>query len=121
MSGRATNATILAVLLMVVGLIIGVVVCLMATPAPAHDSARPDLDKWFASLRNKNKYLCCDKQEAKETEYDMRGNHYWVPVNGVWMEVPDDAVVKGPNRDGAALLWLDGLDHIRCFMPSAGL
>lgn len=56
--------------------------------------------------------------------------HYQVRLDGRWIDVPDDAVVKGPNLAGRAMVWpmhgsfsangtfesLDGIT-IRCFMP----
>lgn len=120
MSGNGSNGK--GPLLIGIAVVVVVLLGLWWTAvAHGHDSARPELDKWFASLRNKNKYLCCDQREAKETEYDMRGNHYWVPVNGTWTEVPDAAVLKEPNKFGRPLLWLTAHGVIRCFMPGPGL
>jgi len=48
--------------------------------------------------------------------------HYDLEQNGEWVDVPDEAVVKGPNRDGRALVWPmyeDGHPRARCFMPGS--
>jgi hypothetical protein len=42
----------------------------------------------------------CAEADGRETEYDIRSSKYWVPVNGTWREVPDDAIITKPNRFG---------------------
>ena len=58
--------------------------------------------------------------DGRETEYDIRGTKYWVPVNGTWREVPDEALLTEPNKFGRPMLWLDSLRNIRCFIPGTG-
>ncbi len=44
-------------------------------------------------------------------------------LHGEWIEVPDAAVVTGPNRYGPTVVWpyMDdkGKINIRCFLPGA--
>ena len=94
---------------------------IMILPALAHMTDRPDLTHWFDGLRNNNKGYCCSEADARETEYEVRGSTYWVPVVGTWREVPDWAVLEGPNKYGRSLLWLDGENNIRCFIPGSGM
>jgi hypothetical protein len=50
------------------------------------------------------------------------GKHYTVYINGEWVEVPDDAVLKQPNLFGKAMVWpfyLDGRPIVRCFIPGS--
>jgi hypothetical protein len=112
--------------------------------ARGHDHNRPDLDKWFMSLYSNHGALCCDGTEAMHlsnvewTAPDSPSHHYRVkiPVNAeaynrarhsavvdtMWVDVPDDAVVDEPNKEGTALVWptygpTGGT--VRCFMPGA--
>ena len=95
---------------------------LLTVPALARDDGRyanSPLKGWFESLRSQKGY-CCAEADGRETEFDMRDNRYWVPVNGVWTAVPDEALITEPNRLGRPMLWLDPLDRIRCFIPGSG-
>jgi hypothetical protein len=49
-----------------------------------------------------------------------------VRIDGNWYDVPDEAVIKEPNRDGRTiawhmLIWKEGeiTIAIRCFMPGS--
>ena len=52
---------------------------------------------------------------------ESSNGHYRVPIEGEWVEVPDDAVITG-NRVGRTMVWpirgYGGLT-IRCFMPGS--
>jgi hypothetical protein len=112
--------------------------------ARGHDHNRPDLNKWFMSLYSNHGALCCDGSEAMHlsnvewTAPDSTSHHYRVKipvsaetydrarhgavVDTMWVDVPDDAVVNQPNREGSALVWpaygpTGGT--VRCFMPGA--
>ena len=54
----------------------------------------------------------------------MREGKYWVPINGEWMKVPDEAVVEHEgNPTGDVVVWdvvLNGTVYIRCFVPGGG-
>ena len=100
-----------------------VLLLLLTCPALARDDGRyanNPLKPWFDSLKSK-KGFCCSEADGRETEYDIRGTTYWVPVNGTWREVPDEALIKEPNKFGRPLVWLDSLQNIRCFIPGSGL
>lgn len=97
---------------------------LMTVPALAHDPGRPDLNDWFNRLSSEQG-LCCsnnDGETVADPDWESRGGHYRVRLDGVWIEVPDSAVVSVPNRDGRTMVWpLRGTSGvlIRCFMPGA--
>jgi hypothetical protein len=78
------------------------------------------LKPWFDSLKSA-KGFCCAEADGQDTEYEIRESRYWVPINGVWTEVPEDAVITQPNKAGRPILWLDPLQNIRCFIPGPGL
>jgi hypothetical protein len=82
--------------------------------------ANSPLRDWFESLKSA-KGFCCAEADGRDTEYEIRDSHYWVPINGVWTEVPQEAVITEPNKAGRPILWLDPLQNIRCFIPGSGL
>ena len=96
-------------------------ILLVSVPAFARDDGRyaqSPLKAWFDSLKSK-KGLCCAEADGRETEYDIRKDKYWVPVNGMWTQVPDEALLTGPNKVGRAMLWLDPLDRYAASSPAA--
>jgi hypothetical protein len=76
---------------------------------------------WFKSVRSPRGVPCCDIADGHRTNYDMRENAYWVPIEGKWMQVPETALV--PNSDnptGDAVVWYSKYGErifIRCFVP----
>ena len=99
------------------------ILLLLSTAAAARDDGRyanSPLKPWFDSLRS-GRGFCCSDADGTETEYDIRQSRYWVPIDGVWAEVPDDAVITAPNKLGRAMLWLSPQHNIRCFIPGPGL
>jgi hypothetical protein len=111
-------------------------VCSLVAPAAARDldgryaTQDPALHQWFDQLAS-GKGLCCsfvDGSKVEDVNWDTQRNvggvHYRVRLNGQWLDVPDAAVVKEPNKLGPAVVWpyTDpfGDVQIRCFIPGAG-
>jgi hypothetical protein len=92
--------------------------------ARAHDHEHPELNSWYESLHS-GKGPCCDGSDAKrvdDADWDTREGHYRVRIDGEWVDVPNEAVVDGPNRAGHTMVWpyyLDGHPKARCFMPGS--
>jgi hypothetical protein len=82
--------------------------------------ANNPLKPWFDSLRS-HRGFCCSEADGRETEYDIRESRYWVPVDGTWRQVPDEAVITEPNKFGRPLVWFESRQEIRCFIPGSGL
>lgn len=111
-------------------IIVSLVLLIMALlvhvrPARAHDHGRPGLDKWFKALESRAKAACCDGTDATrldDVDWESKDGHYRVRIEGQWIDVPESAVVDGPNLAGQAMVWptmgYGGLT-IRCFMPGA--
>lgn len=112
--------------------IAAVVLLLVATMrAQSRDSGQyaqtpPEIRQWFNSLRS-GKGNCCsmaDGRSISDADTDIRGDHFWVRVDGEWIEVPDEALVNQPNRIGQPVVWpmkdADGKTAVRCFLPGAG-
>jgi hypothetical protein len=98
--------------------------------AHAHDHDRPDLTEWYQTLKGKG--LCCDGSQTEvrhlsEVQWRTSDGHYQVYINQfmdnsgefMWVDVPDDAVIKEPNKDGRPTVWpIWGIKpNVRCFMP----
>lgn len=110
--------------------ILGMLIALGGELAHARDDGRyanSPLKPWFESLRSKSGPCCADADgmTLKDVDWDTKDGHYRVFVEGKWWDVPDEAVIKEPNRDGRTIVWpiyvwsenkLQTV-KIRCFMP----
>jgi hypothetical protein len=93
-----------------------------------HLPDRPDLNNWVRGLYDNSGIPCCEGNEAHALdEPDWRVSsegHYQVFIDNEWADVPDRAVVQGPNKYGRVLVWYSHwAGHpvlIRCFLPAAG-
>lgn len=102
------------------------IAALTTKPVRGHDHANPGLDDWYMGLRS-GLGPCCggpkvDATTLEDADWHSLGDHFSVRVDGQWLDVPDDAVLKEPNRAGRTLVWLgyrDGKPFVRCFMPGA--
>jgi hypothetical protein len=103
-----------------------------------HKAAARDLDGryansplkgWFDSLRS-GKGPCCsdaDGTALADVDWEAKGGRYRVRIEGQWWDVPDDAVIKEPNRVGRTMVWPVYISpmggpvriDIRCFMPGS--
>jgi hypothetical protein len=119
-------------------LVVFVVVLLAARVLALHPAAARDLDgrfansplhSWFESLRS-GKGPCCsdaDGRALSDVDWEAKDGHYRVYIDGAWWEVPDDAVIKEPNRAGRTMVWPVYYSpqggplriEIRCFMPGS--
>ena len=95
--------------------------------AHAHDHSRPELNNWFEGLKS-GKGPCCsdaDGTALSDVDWEAKDGHYRVRIEGQWWDVPDEAVIKEPNRAGRTMVWpiyyraIGGplRLEIRCFMP----
>ena len=101
----------------------------VCTPAVARDNGQfsnvpDDVRAWFKSVKSPHGVPCCDIADGHRTDYDMRDNQYWVPINGEWMPVPPEAVIRNAgNPIGDAVVWYSSYGSrvvIRCFVPGGG-
>lgn len=92
--------------------------------ARSHDYQHPELSGWYETLQS-GKGPCCDGTDAKrvdDADWEARDGHYSVRIDGEWVDVPNEAVVPGPNRAGRTMVWpyyIDGHPKARCFMPGS--
>jgi hypothetical protein len=76
----------------------------------AHDYQHPELNGWYESLHS-SKGPCCEGTDAKridEADWDSKGGHYRVRIDGEWVDVPKQGsrarTKPGWSYDGVALL-----------------
>ena len=106
------------------------VLSLSPSPSKARDpdgkfaQANPHLHQWIEGLRS-GKGPCCsdaDGTAVADPDWETKGGHYRVRIDGDWVDVPDEAVITEPNRLGRTMVWpirgYLGLT-IRCFMPGS--
>jgi hypothetical protein len=99
----------------------------LSMPALARDDGRyanSPLRGWFESLRS-GRGPCCsdaDGETVADPDWSTRDGHYRVFLDGLWIDVPDDAVITEPNKTGRTIVWPMrgpmGIS-IRCFMPGS--
>jgi hypothetical protein len=91
--------------------------------ASAHDHSRPDLKPWFESLRSRAGAYCCDGSDytrLEDVDWESRDGGYRVRIDGQWVDVPEGALVDGPNKAGVTMVWPwfeNGKPAVRCFKP----
>ncbi len=91
--------------------------------------ANSPLKAWFESLRSAKGPCCSDADGTalSDIDWEMQDGRYRVRIEGLWWDVPEDAVVAGPNRAGRTMVWpvyyrqLDKVLRIevRCFLPGS--
>lgn len=109
--------------------------------AHARDDGRyagSPLKPWFDQLKSKLGACCSDADGTAVSDADWESNdgHFRVRLGDVWMDVPDSAVITGPNLAGRTMVWPtrrqrgDARDflgpnppygpedwYVRCFIP----
>jgi hypothetical protein len=88
---------------------------------------KPASDRqWFRDQRSpKTGGLCCTEADGNEAQEDVRDGHYWTTwpaVSPRWFEVPNDVVIRDPNKAGHPVVWTyyeQGELKIRCYAPGA--
>jgi len=92
-----------------------------------HSKVTPQQKSWFDSLRS-GKGPCCsdaDGTALSDVEWESKDGRYRVLIDGKWLDVPDEAVLKQPNLYGPTMVWLmynsafggQLNTQIRCFIP----
>ena len=110
--------------LIVVSVIL-LVMAIMIHPAFPHDHNHPERNDWLKSLYAKGGAWCCNGDDVTYldgSDWETKGDHYRVRIDGEWLDVPDSAVIEAPNKLGTALVWIgNGYSGIsvRCFAPGS--
>ena len=138
LDGVLTDAQWRMVGYVTIAFLIGALVGLgMASRAAAFDRGQYDdvpesVRQWFKAQRNPETGIpCCDVADGYNTEAQIRGNHWFVPVPNhpemEWVEVPDGAIIHNQgNPNGNHVVWWADFNAavpktIRCFVPGGGV
>lgn len=87
-----------------------------------HYAVTSEQKTWFDSLKS-GKGPCCsdaDGSVLSDLDWEVNDGHYRVRIEGQWIDVPDEAVLKQPNIYGPTMVWpmhYNGMLQIRCFIP----
>ena len=108
------------------GILVAVLALLAAELVSARDGryANSPLKPWFDSLTS-GRGLCCSNADGvavSDPDWESKDGHFRVRLEGAWIDVPDDAVIKEPNRAGRTMVWpvKSALGtSIRCFLPGS--
>jgi hypothetical protein len=108
-----------------IALIAGVIALTSAAHAfdrGQYENVPADIRAWFQKLVSPSGVPCCDISDGHRTSYDLRAGAYWVPIDGLWWQVPERAVIRNQgNPVGEAVVWyvnLRGSIVINCFVPA---
>jgi hypothetical protein len=87
-----------------------------------YENIPPDIRAWFKGIIAPSGVPCCDIADGHRTEYEVRSGAYWVPIDGMWWQVPDRAIIRDRgNPVGEAVVWYvhhRGSIVISCFVPA---
>jgi hypothetical protein len=87
-----------------------------------YENVPADIRAWFKGVVSPSGVPCCDIADGRRTTYDLRAGAYWVPIDGLWWQVPERAVIRNQgNPVGEAVVWyvnLRGNIVINCFVPA---
>ena len=78
------------------------------------DNADPSLAPWYESLRQPGTEVsCCSLADCRPTEYRTSGTGYEAYIEGSWVAVPPDKVLRRvDNPTGRAVV---------CYLPGKGI
>ena len=81
--------------------------------------------EWVKSLHSPRGAWCCDLADGRtvlDADWRSKDGQYQVRIEGVWIDVPDDAVIGEPNKIGQTIVWMyrvNGSPIVTCFLPGS--
>lgn len=95
-----------------------------AAPPEAVDPHSP-LAQWYRSLHAPNSGdSCCSIADCRPVEARRTEDHWEILFGNVWIDVPEDRVLRRRNRDGRPIACMSVTDDdpgangwIQCFVP----
>jgi hypothetical protein len=104
--------------------------------ARAHDHDHPELDQWYANIKQPDTGIsCCGPSDSYHCDEGARGSQVTckinddrdnaklgrIPVpNGTVIEIPQHKINKDPNPTGRAVVWLSSGGFVWCFVGISG-
>jgi hypothetical protein len=111
------------------GIIISISLVMLIADSEARDRGQfskstPEMKKWFDGLKSEIGSCCSDADGTalSDVDWESKNGKYRVRLNGQWIDVPDNALIRVPNLIGRTIVWpmpqIEGdTIKIRCFMP----
>jgi hypothetical protein len=105
-------------------LIVMATICVLLAPLTQarnlgqYDQVPQDQRDWFSNLKSKAGSQCCADADGYDAQWDTKDGKFRVFGIAGWIVVPDDAVVREPNKVGVAKVWWVDKEQktIRCFL-----
>lgn len=133
--GWATLGLVIAVFLMVVFWMF--IASIHPPSAHAHDMDHPELDGWYANLKQPDNpsVSCCGEADSYYCDEHARGAQIYCVVNderdneklrrtpvpnGTEIEIPDRKLMRDPNLAGRAIVFLSSGGIVYCFIGASG-
>lgn len=117
-------------------LLVGGLLLMLAGGALAHDPDHPELDKWYANVKQPDSGIsCCGPSDAYWCNEGARGSQVVCTIdddrdnrklnrrpmkNGTVIQIPHHKINKDPNPTGRAVVWLSPTDHVWCYVGISG-
>ena len=99
----------------------------------ASEISQQAADMVFSPQLKSKRAVCCNEYDGRPPEaiWELSDGtipnvHYKVQIEGMWVNVPDEAVLDVPNKFGTAVVWYSMTRYgnekppsffIRCFLP----
>jgi hypothetical protein len=110
MSERPAARTVTCATVLFYSVVLCAVGIMQFTPLQAkdyekYDDISPSVRAWIESLTDNLRVPCCATADGLvPNAWEMQKDHYRLKIFGVWLVVPDTAVVKSRNRLGNAVV-----------------
>ena len=87
--------------------------------------ASPLERRWFKEQKRPGtNFLCCNEADGEQVDEEIREGRYWINstrTGGNWWIVPEESVLKTPNKHGRPVAWFrindNGQNVIFCYAP----
>jgi hypothetical protein len=83
-----------------------------ATWRPEYAQLDSGTREWFRAQKNPTTNVpCCSEADGVSAQEDIRDGRYWTRfvtregLDSGWMQVPEDAILRSSNRNGAPVAW----------------
>lgn len=111
-------------------LALGIATAQAAPPPAGSEDARimEPYAEWIVHQHDRIGRWCCDFSDGRPVEARIAGDHWQAHITPKhfpgetdrWIDVPDEAITRGSNPVGAAMLWLVS-GKVQCFAPPDGV
>jgi hypothetical protein len=93
--------------------------CQAKAQSGEHGDGHAEMHSAYEHWKDRNGYGCCDDRDCRPVRANVVGDGRWsVWIDGRWLPVPPDAVLRIPSPDGRSHVCMaPGAVEPRCFVP----